>query len=214
MLKILKKTDLKFIFMLFYFLMAIPSLHSKSESIAFCLEVNGSVQKNGSIRSGVVRKGDSIYNGDKIITGGNGFISYAYIYEETNVKIYQNSVVKIMNRNISTGTASEIAIFGGKVIIETKQGSDSFIVSSPSSTCETNGSRFITEYKNQLLYDNLSYCLFTVLEGSIKIQNNISEDIMYLKSGKTIVSTKNGKFLQLDTFKSSTEIQKTLLKGK
>ena len=99
-------------------------------------------------------------------------------------------------------------------IIETKQNSDSFIVSSPSSTCETNGSRFIIEYKNELLYDNLSYCLFTVLEGSIKIQNNISEDIMYLKSGKTIVSTKNGKFLQLDTFKSSTEIQKTLLEGK
>ena len=50
------------------------------ENIGFCLDVKGKVQRSGKIRNGILRKGDLIYNGDKIITGSHGFVSYAFIY--------------------------------------------------------------------------------------------------------------------------------------
>ena len=59
--------------------------------------------------------------------------------------------------------------------------------------------------------DSNSYCLFTVLNGVPEIKNNISGNIMYVKKGKSVVSTMNGKFLELETFRNSREIQKTLM---
>ena len=207
--------NLKKIITFFCFLITLTNIYSKGENIGFCLDTKGSVQRYGSIRNGLLRKGDSIYDGDKIITGESGFISYAFINEKTNVKVFENSVIRVNSLRKKKGSSSEIALFGGKVIIETEKNSlHPFIVKSPSSTCSTLGSHFITEYKNELIYDNLSYCLFTVLGGAIKVQNNTSKNIMYLKNKETIISTMNGNFLQLDTFRNNSGIQKTLIKDK
>ena len=54
----------------------------------------------------------------------------------------------------------------------------------------------------------------TSLYGMPKIENIKSKEVMYLKNGETIASTMDGKFLQLETFRNSNEIQNTLMLGK
>jgi hypothetical protein len=187
-------------------------LFSKSESIGFCMDVKGVVQRDGKIRNGILRKGDPIYNGDKIITGSNGFVFYTFIHEKTSAKIFENSVVKINTNMKNIGSFSRLALFGGKVVIQTEESEeDPFTIWSPSSTCKFQNGHIIIEYKNELLYENNSYCLFTVLNGISEVKNNISGNIIYVKKGRSVVSTMNGKFLELETFRNSNEIQKTLI---
>ena len=187
-------------------------LFSKSESIGFCMDVKGVVQRDGKIRNGILRKGDPIYNGDKIITGSNGYVFYTFIHEKTSAKIFENSVVKINTNMKNIGSFSRLALFGGKVVIQTEESEeDPFTIWSPSSTCKFQNGHIIIEYKNELLYENNSYCLFTVLNGISEVKNNISGNIIYVKKGRSVVSTMNGKFLELETFRNSNEIQKTLI---
>ena len=196
---------------LFFFLFA-SFLFSRGENIGFCLDVKGAVQRDGKIRNGVLRRGDPIYNGDKIITGFDGFVSYTFIHEKTHLKIFENSVLKVNTNMQKIGSYSKLALFGGKIIIQTEEvKKEPFTVWSPSSTCKIQNGHVIIDYKNELLYDNNSYCLFTVLNGVPEIKNNISGNIMYVKKGKSVVSTMNGKFLELETFRNSREIQKTLM---
>ena len=195
----------------FYMMIFISFSFLIGENIGFCLDVKGKVQRTGKIRNGIIRKGDIIYNGDKIITGSNGFVSYAFIYEKTNLKVFENTVVKLNTDRENFSSYSKLALFGGKIIVQTEEISDEpFTVWSPSSICQIENSHIIIEYKNELLYNNNSYCLLTSLYGMPKVENIRSKEIMYLKNGETIASTMDGKFLQLETFRSSSEIQNTL----
>ena len=185
------------------------------KNIGFCLDVKGKVHRSGKIRNGILRKGDLIYNGDKIVTGSNGFVSYAFIYEKTNLKVFENTVVKVTTVRENYSSFSKLALFGGKIIVQTEDiNNEPFTVWSPSSICQIENSHIIIEYKNELLYDNNSYCLLTSLYGMPKIENIKSKEVMYLKNGETIASTMDGKFLQLETFRSSNEIQNTLRLGR
>ena len=199
------------LYLLLFSSLAYPNV----ENIGFCLDVKGKVQRSGKIRNGVLRKGDLIYNGDKIMTGPNGFVSYAFIYEKTNIKVYENTVFKVTTERENYSSFSKLALFGGKIIAQTEDSNNEpFTVWSPSSICQIENSHIIIEYKNELLYNNNSYCLLTSLYGMPKIENIKSKEVMYLKNGETIASTMDGKFLQLETFRNSNEIQNTLMLGK
>ena len=68
-------------------------MFANTEIVALCLDVDGPVMRKGSIRSGLIRKGDYLYHGDKIITGTVGSASFIMIYEDTSIRLYNNSVV-------------------------------------------------------------------------------------------------------------------------
>ena len=51
--------------------------------------------RKGSVRSGLIRRGDYIYHGDKIITGQVGSASFIMIYEDTSIKVYNLSLIHI-----------------------------------------------------------------------------------------------------------------------
>ena len=74
--------------------------------------------RKGSVRSGLIRKGDYIYHGDKIITGQVGSASFIMIYEDTSIRVYNNSVFRLVSERYSMLNHSELALFEGKVIIE------------------------------------------------------------------------------------------------
>ena len=74
--------------------------------------------RKGSVRSGLIRRGDYLYHGDKIITGQIGSASFIMIYEDTSIKLYNNSVARLLSERYSVLNHSELALFVGKVIIE------------------------------------------------------------------------------------------------
>ena len=50
-------------------------IYPSSKSIAICMEIEGQVLREGYVRKGHLRQGDSIYDGDKIIINERGFLS-------------------------------------------------------------------------------------------------------------------------------------------
>ena len=193
------------IFISFYSILAIG--FSRPESIALCITVSGKLERKGQVRNGIIRKGDPIYHGDKIKVEDNESLSFMTIYGRDIVDIYENSVIKIVNEKNNRNDFSEMALFGGKVIIKMDDNDDrGFILNAPTAIIIAEGSHFIAEYRDELLFNNNTYSVFTVLDGKIKVQNVRSNKIIYADKGETIISTRDGKFLVLDTFKNSAKI--------
>ena len=179
--------------------------------IALCLEINGEVQRKGNIRSGLIRKGDYIYHGDKLITNNIGFVSIMMIYEDTFIRIYDNSTARVLFDKDKQSMNSELLLLAGKVIIEMGKNCDHyFILNTPSTTATFTKTDFLAEYQEEILLDKLRYSIFTSLNGRVELQNTNSDQSMYLSEGETVVSTLAGKFLRLDTFRSNAGIINSL----
>ena len=192
-------------FISFYFILAIGL--SRPEGIALCVSVSGYLERKGQVRNGIIRKGDPIYRGDRIKVEDNESLSFMTIYGRDIVDIYENSVIKIVNDKNNRNDFSEMALFGGKVIIKMDENDErGFILNAPTAIISAEGSHFIAEYRDELLFNNNTYSVFTVLDGRIKVQNVRSNKIIYADKGETIISTRDGKFLVLDTFKNSAKI--------
>jgi len=189
-------------FIFFYSIITIGL--SRTESVALCVSTNGQLERKGYVRNGIIQKGDNIYNGDKITVEKNESLSFMTIYEKSMVDIYENSVIRIINNK---NTFSGMALFGGKVIIHMDDNNNSdFILNAPNAIVTAKGSHFIAEYRDELFFNNNTYSIFTVLNGKIKVENIRSGKIIYVDKGDTIISTRDGKFIELDTFKNSAKI--------
>ena len=199
-LKILNRT-----FILFYSIITIGL--SRTESVALCVSANGQLERKGHMRNGIIQKGDSIYNGDKITVKKNESLSFMTIYEKSMVDIYENSVIKVVNHNNHKNAFSGMALFSGKVIIDMEDNNNSdFILNAPTAIVTAKGTHFIAEYRDELFFNNNTYSVFTVLNGKLKVENIKSGKIIYIDKGETIISTRDGKFIELDTFKNSAKI--------
>ena len=185
--------------------------YPSSRSVAICTEMEGQVLREGPVRNGHLRKGDSIYDGDKIILNENGFLSFMFFGDNTRVDIHGNTIVKVFNSNNDLEFRSNIVLFGGKVIVQMEGNhNQDFRLDAPSSTAIASNAHFMVEYRSDMIFENLSYSMFTSLGGEIEIQNLVSENHINLKRGETVMSTREGKFLQLDTFRNQMFIDRTL----
>lgn len=201
--------------LLFIFtLLSIGTIFGRSLSIGYCTDSNGNIQRNGNVRNGSIRKGDLIYHGDKIITGHNGTVAFMNIHNRSIVNLYENSVVRVFENKNQDEKYSEIALFGGKVIVEMEkeENGSNLILASPTAIATGSGTHFMAEYKDEILYENISYCVFTVLKGLLSVENVKSSHLIVLDEGDTIISTRSGKFLQLDTFRDKSGIVNTITK--
>ena len=87
---------------------------------------------------------------------------------------------------------SEMALFGGKVIIKMDENDDrGFILNAPTAIIDAKGSHFIAEYRDELLIIIPTQFLL-IFDGRIKVQNVRSNKI-YADKGETIISTRDGK---------------------
>ena len=183
---------------------------SKYENIAFCLNSTGEVVRKGIARNGKIFKGDVIYNGDKIIVGVDGFVAIRNIHERSEIKIFKNSSVKVFSRKNRTNGEKEfkVAILGGKVIIDKNElNNNKLIINSPSSNVFLKNSHFIINCVDEPLFDQVSYCVFTSIEGNVIVENSKSKKLLFLKNGETIISTPRGDFFQIETFRDDENIK-------
>ena len=182
-----------------------------ARNLGICTKVKGNILRQGSVRDGYVRKGDSIYHGDKIITDGSGFMSFVLINNEAVVSVLNNAVIRIFGDDEISEDEIDIALFGGKVIIDMQnRSSKKLILDAPSTQIITDSGYFMCEYNNNVLFDNFSYSIVTVLKGKAEILNTTSGSSIYMSQGETIVSTLGGKFLELEAVNSGTLIENTL----
>ncbi len=187
--------------------------NSKYENIAFCLESKGKVFRDGFARKGNIFKGDVIYNGDKITVGVNGFLSFLNIHERSEIKIFENSSIKVQaSINRANGKKElEVAILGGRIIVDKKEiNNNRLIVISPSSNAFLKNSHFLISCIEKSFFDESSYCVFTSIKGNILVENAKSKKLIFLKNGDTIISTPKGDFFQIETFRDDENLKSTL----
>ena len=205
------KSNYQIIFLLFVNLIFISVIYPNSKSIAICVEIKGQVLREGHVRKGYMRQGDSIYDGDKIIINKGGFLSFMFIKDKTIVDAYENSIIKVVDRANSEEIKSNVALFGGKVIIQMEQmNNGKFILNAPSSIATASNAHFIAEFKSDVIFNHLSYAIFKSLLGKIEIENLISDTYININRGETVISTLEGKFLPLDTFRNQLFIEQSL----
>ena len=184
--------------------------NSRFQNVAFCLDLKGHVIREGSSRNGKIFKGDIIYNGDKLTVSLGGLITIRNIYERSEIKIFENSSVKILTRKNRTSGAKEfeIAILGGRVVVDKNElNNNRLIINSPSSSVFLKNSHFIINCVDEPLFDQASYCVFTSIEGNIIVENSKSKKLLFLKNGETIISTPKGDFFQIETFRDNENIR-------
>ena len=93
------------------------------------------------------------------------------IYEDTSIRVYNNSVFRLVSDEYSLLNHSELALFEGKVIIEADDNLGySFILNTPSRKLRSLEQTFWLNIKEDLLFNGVDYSIFTVLEGIIELR--------------------------------------------
>jgi hypothetical protein len=201
---------INFFILLLLFLFNSAQSNNKIKRFAFCLEAKGDVFRKGLARKGNLLKGDVIYENDKIIVGEKSYVSFLNTFERSEVRLFENSSIKILKSNKQSDFSEaihEIVIFGGKVIVDKIELNDkALFIQSPSSSVFSKNSHYLIEHRNKPLYNESSYCIYTLIKGNILLENLESNKMIFLNSGETIISTKNGKFYPLETFRDGINI--------
>lgn len=170
-----------------------------STTMALCTKSVGSVTRDGAIRQGEIQKGSFLYSGDKITIGDSSFFSFINLNDRSNVKVYGNSIVKLLFEQNGEITLSEIALFGGKLSAELeKTDKREFLVHTPISTASVKGTHFLAEHRTMdhhgPHYQGMADCVFSVISGLVEVENTKSGKSILLKKGKTVISTPDGEF--------------------
>mgnify|MGYP001163559514 FL=1 len=179
---------------------------SRKGNIGICTQSIGDIKRKGDFRSGQIRKGESIYYGDKITTSSNAFISILILEDRSQIKLFENSIVKIFRNEREKTPKTAIAVFGGRLSAEiNKKGNREFIVNTPSSIVSVIGTNFFVEHRpighSQLFQKGVADCVFSVITGSLKVENKTSGKLVYVNNGKTLISTSMGGFKLFETTK-------------
>ena len=204
---------------LLYFFMVRPIIYfscflslgfSNIENIGLCISSKGLVERTGLVRNGFLRRGDAIYNGDKIILREGKDFSFMIINEKIIIKAFNKSIFKIYNKGKGINVP-ELALFDGKVFINMDKNYESKIfLNTPEAIATTKGANFIVEYKDNLFFNSVTYSIFTVLFGKIKLENKKSGKIIFVNQGETIISTRDGKFFEMKTIDNSSTMNNNL----
>ena len=188
-------------------LIVITSLISMNDGIALITKSKGTIEykkNDGTIIKDNLKKGTSLFDNDRIITGSNGFAKYVYLDDGSIIKVHKNAEVYIYGAIDKRSIIKQINVSEGNVKFEvSKQGKDDFTVVTPSSVATVKGTDFWLE-SNEEEGDQ-----FFGLSGLVNVQNVESNVMLQLTRNTTIVSQPNG---NIDIKKTEVEDFKKLQK--
>jgi hypothetical protein len=188
-------------------LIVITSLISMNDGIALITKSKGAIEykkNDGTIIKDNLKKGTSLFDNDRIITGSNGFAKYVYLDDGSIIKVHKNAEVYIYGSIDKRSIIKQINVSEGNVKFEvSKQGKDDFTVVTPSSVATVKGTDFWLE-SNEDEGDQ-----FFGLSGLVNVQNVESNVMLQLTRNTTIISQPDG---NIDIKKTEVEDFKKLQK--
>lgn len=188
-------------------LIVITSLISMNDGIALITKSKGAIEykkNDGTIIKDNLKKGTSLFDNDRIITGSNGFAKYVYLDDGSIIKVHKNAEVYIYGAIDKRSIIKQINVSEGNVKFEvSKQGKDDFTVVTPSSVATVKGTDFWLE-SNEDEGDQ-----FFGLSGLVNVQNIESNVMLQLTRNTTIISQPDG---NIDIKKTEVEDFKKLQK--
>ena len=126
-------------------------------------------------------------DGDRIITGKNGFTALIYIDDKSMVKITGNTEVIIKGTRSAGSIAKQVNIDHGTLrALVNKQRKGEFVVQSPTSVASVKGTNF------WMITDPETGDGLIVLEGLVSLTNLVSGETTDVGAGTTGTSSTDG----------------------
>ena len=190
-------------------LIIITSFISMNNGIALITKSKGAIEykkNDGTIIKDNLKKGTSLFDNDRIITGSNGFAKYVYLDDGSIIKVHKNAEVYIYGAIDKRSIIKQINVSEGNVKFEvSRQGKDDFTVVTPSSVATVKGTDFWLE-SNEDEGDQ-----FFGLSGLVNVQNIESNLMLQLTRNTTIISQPDGnidiKKTEVEDFKKLQQLE-------
>ncbi|MDP6499266.1 MAG: FecR family protein [Candidatus Marinimicrobia bacterium] len=157
--------------------------------IAVTTKVSGTVdyEQSGSSGFSVLKPGTILSDGDRIITGKNGFAALIYIDDKSMVKITGNTEVIIKGTRSTGSISKEVNIDRGTLRAQVnKQRKGEFVVQSSTSVASVKGTDF------WLITDPETGDILIGLEGLVNLTNLASGESTDVGAGNTGTSSTDG----------------------
>ena len=157
--------------------------------IAVTTKVSGTVdiERAGSSGLSALKPGTILSDGDRIITGKNGFTALIYIDDKSMVKITGNTEVIIKGTRSAGSIAKQVNIDHGTLRAQIqKQRKGDFVIQSSTSVASVKGTDF------WMISDPVTGDILIGLEGLVNLTNLISGESSDVGAGTTGTSTPDG----------------------
>ena len=178
----------KYMFIFLLVLLLFSPLESAAK-IAVTTKVSGTVdyEQSGSSGFSVLKPGTILSDGDRIITGKNGFAALIYIDDKSMVKITGNTEVTIKGTRSTGSISKEVNIDRGTLRAQVnKQRKGEFVVQSSTSVASVKGTDF------WLITDPETGDILIGLEGLVNLTNLASGESTDVGAGNTGTSSTDG----------------------
>ena len=156
---------------------------SSSPPISLITKVKGNVKYRKSSNKDKllnIKKSNTLFNQDQIVTGDNGFTKFVYLDDGTTIKIHKNSEVFVQGDPKKRSIVKQVNISEGIVNLNvSKQLVSDFNIITPTSVATVKGTDF------WIICDGDRGDKFLGVSGSVQIENK--------ETGESIVLGKNSK---------------------
>ena len=172
---------------LFFFIFLLSFFNA--QEIAVVTKKNGAVKyKKDSSRvfKNKINIGMELYTNDFLITGGDGFIMFAYLDDGSLINVYKDSEVYVTGDLKNKVIDKKVIIDDGFFKFEIKkQKKNEFKVVTPTSVASVKGTKFYIDINNQ-------NDIFYGVDGVVEILNIESNQVLKLSKRKKIISSTDG----------------------
>ena len=160
-----------------------------ADKIAVTMKVSGTVdiEQSGSSGLSALKPGTILSDGDRIMTGKNGFAALIYIDDKSMVKITGNTEVIIKGTRSAGSIAKQVNIDHGTLrALVNKQRKGEFVVQSSTSVASVKGTDF------WMITDPETGDVLIGLEGLVSLTNLVSGETTDVGAGTTGTSSTDG----------------------
>ena len=178
----------KHMFIFLLVLLLFSPLESAAK-IAVTIKVSGSVdiKQSGSSGLSALKPGTILSDGDRIITGKNGFAALIYIDDKSLLKIKENTEIILKGSRTVGSISKEVNIeFGTLRAILSNQQKGTFVLKSPTSVASVKGTDF------WMITDPETGDVLIGLEGLVSLTNLVSGETTDVGAGTTGTSSTDG----------------------
>lgn len=164
------------------------SLFAAEDSVALISASKGKVDLRRATKVVPHKTGDFLLNKDEIKTGGESFAAYKYIDGSSTVKVFANSVVRVIASTQNKKLAKKVELDKGSIYTQIKSNTGPFSVETPTTVASVKGTAFLTEF------DEYGQSTFIVTEGELALTILEQKETQSVKAGNTAIIQADGSY--------------------
>lgn len=160
-----------------------------ANSIALLSAAKGKVDLSRAAKAIRFKTGDLLQSSDIIRTGGESFAAYKYVDGSSTVKVFSNSVVKVMANSSNKSLVKKVGLDKGSVFAQVKPKTGTFMVQTPTTVASVKGTGFLTKITEA------KQSMFVVTEGEVLLKILDDNEAKNVPAWKTAIVEADGRYI-------------------